>query len=108
MTLPQLCRYCLLWDKVIIDGIRTMPYLEVWAREDVCARKGMDCRDSKGGSCNPWGCAPTSPREAHEDVLIRSDLPLTCKVLSSTIVCFGDEEQNHEGYGPQSGQYLHS
>ena len=53
---------------------------------------------------NPWN--PISPREAHWDVLIRSDLPLMCRG-PPTIVCF-EGEQNRERHGPQSGQYLHS
>ena len=39
--------------------------------------RGVDCSDPKGGSCIPWD--PTSPREVHENVLIRSDLPLMCR-----------------------------
>ena len=35
------------------------------------------CSDPKGGSCIPWN--PTSPKETHGNVLIRSDLPLMCR-----------------------------
>ena len=37
------------------------------------------CSDPKGGLANL--CNPTSSREVHEDVLIRSDLPSMCRGL---------------------------
>jgi len=64
--------------------------------------RGVDCRDPKVRSWNP-----TSPREAHGDVFIRSDLPPMCRGFFPTVMCFG-REQNYEGYGTQSGQYLYS
>ena len=70
------------------------------ARTRVLVRRGGD---PKGGSCIPW--KPTSPREAHENVLIRSDLPLISRGLFPTIVCFRGE-QNYEGYELQSGHYI--
>ena len=47
--------------------------------------RGVDCSDPKGGSCIPWD--PTSPREVHENVLIRSDLPLMCRGFFSLLLC---------------------
>ena len=57
--------------------------------------RGVDCSNSKGGSCIPWNL--TLPKEAYRDVLIRSDLLLICRDLFPTAVCFGGE-QNREGY----------
>ena len=57
----------------------------------------------KGGSCIPWN--PTSPREAHGNVFIRNDLPSMCRGLFPSAT-WG--RTNREGYGSQSGQYLHS
>ena len=37
------------------------------------------CSDPKGGFCIPWNS--TSPREAHENVFIRNDLPLMSRGL---------------------------
>ena len=43
------------------------------ACEDTCIRKGVDGSDPKEGSCIPWN--PTSPEEANDDGLIKSDFP---------------------------------
>ena len=53
------------------------------------------CNDLKWEFCIPWN--PTSSREAHMDVFIRSDLPLMCRSLFlHCCVLWG--EQNCEGY----------
>ena len=57
--------------------------------------RGVDCSDPKGGSCIPWN--PTLSKDAHENVFIRNDLPLMCRCIPPTAMCFG-REQNHEGY----------
>ena len=59
--------------------------------------RGVDCRDLKWRSCNPWD--PTSSKEAHGDVHIRSDLPLICRGLFPIAMRFS-REQNYEGYEP--------
>ena len=40
--------------------------------------KGCACKGG-GESCNLWN--PTSPREANDDMLIRTNLPLMCRGL---------------------------
>ena len=42
------------------------------------------CSDLKRGSCNPWNS--TSPREAHENVLIKNGFPLMCALGKNKIV----------------------
>ena len=36
-----------------------------------------NCNDPKRESCIPWN--PTSPKEAHENVFIRNNLPSMCR-----------------------------
>ena len=68
--------YRVFWGKTKPWGIWDFTR-EDTTREDACAGKGMDCSDPKRKSCIPWN--PTSPREAHENVFIRNDLPLMCR-----------------------------
>ena len=60
---------------LILDHLKI---LQVWRIYEYNIING-GCSDSKWGSCISWN--PTSPRKAHEDVLIRSDLPLMCRSL---------------------------
>ena len=59
----------------------------------------------KGRSYIPWN--PTSPRKAHGNVFIGMTFLQCVEAFFPTAVCF-EREQNCEGHGPQSGQYLHS
>ena len=74
-------------------------------REDACAYKGVDYSDPKWGSYIPWN--PTSPREAHENVFIRNNLPLMCRRPFPPLLCALGENKTVRGIRPQSGQYLH-
>ena len=49
---------------------------------------------------NPWN--PISPREAHWDVLIRSDLPLMCRGLFPQLLCALRENKTVKGMGPKA------
>ena len=40
--------------------------------------EAVSLQNPKRGVCISWN--PTSPREAHENVFIRNDLPLMCKI----------------------------
>ena len=51
----------------------------------------------KEGSSILWN--PTSPREAHEDVLIRSDLPLMCKNLFPPLRYALEDNKTIKGMG---------
>ena len=83
----------------------------LWSKEKLICKCLKDQWEKQSWS-------PTSPREAHRYVLIRmiSLLPL-CRGISLPPMCRGiffhccvlwGGEQNHESYGSQSVQYLHS
>ena len=77
--LPLMCRgifpyCCVLWGKAKPWGA----WAPKWTIFTQLRRSHYRyCSDPKGGSCIPWN--PTSPKEAHGDVLIRNDLLLMCR-----------------------------
>ena len=68
-------------DNIYIVGQDRYKWYQSHALAKSVSVRGVDCRDPKGMSCNPWD--PTLPREAHMDMLIRSDLSLMCRGLFS-------------------------
>ena len=74
-------------------GLQSGQYLHIWGGVITV----FIVVTQKGGSCIPWN--PTSPRETHENVFIRNDLPSMSRGLFPTAVYFG-KEQNRKGYEP--------
>ena len=70
--------------------------------KDVCAHKGWIV-ETKQGACNPWN--PTSLGEAHENVLIRSELPLMCRGIFPYFCVLQERTKSWE-YRLQSEQHL--